>query len=548
MISALYVDDETDLLDIAKFFLESLGEFSVTTENSARNAIELTIFRNFDVVVSDFQMPEMDGIEFLKAIREMDKNIPFILFTGRGREEVVIGAINNGADFYVQKGGEPEAQFAELAHKIRQAVARRKAEISLVESEKRLADIINFLPDATFAIDTHGLVISWNRAIEELTGLAADEMIGKGDHEYALPFYNNRRPILIDLIRESDETIGRYYSNILRQGATLTAETDLPHPKGRRIHVLTKASPLCNGQGDIIGAIESIRDITGLKRAEEGLSQAKKDWETIFRDIGHPAMVLDSQNCIIDFNDATIKATGLSPEELTGRHCYEVFHGPDSVRSPDGCPFEESATSGRTVLAELEIEAFNGFYAVSCTPVFDRLGNLEKVIHIAMDVTDRRRTQDELRAAYEQMAASDEELRSQLQTLARSDRMVSESEGKFRAIFEKTHDALILFRDYRCIDCNYQASVLFGFQSQSEMIGLHPDDLSAPFQDDGEESGPVLASHIRTVSESGMDQFAWLQKKKDGTLFPAEVILSAFELDGNPVFLASIRDITERRR
>jgi PAS domain S-box-containing protein len=548
MISALYVDDEIDLLDIAKIFLESTGEFAVTTENSARNAIDLMVHGDFDVVVSDFQMPEMDGIEFLKAIREMDRDIPFILFTGRGREEVVIGAINNGADFYLQKGGDPEAQFAELAHKIRKAVARRQAEISLVASEKRLADIINFLPDATFAIDTNGRVISWNRAIEEMTGIAADEMIGKGDYEYALPFYSNRRPILIDLIRESDETIGRYYSNILRQGAALTAETDLPHPKGRRIHVLTKASPLCNGQGDIIGAIESIRDITGLKRAEEGLSQAKKEWETIFRAIGHPALVLDVDNRIIDFNDATVKVTGLSPDELTGRHCYEVFHGPDNTRAPDGCPFAESLKSGRIVSAELEIEAFNGYYDVSCTPVFDTRGNLEKVIHIAMDVTDRRRNQDELRAAYEQMAASDEELRSQLEALARSDRMLSESEGKFRAIFEKTHDALILFRDYRCIDCNNQVAVLFGYRSRKEMLGLHPVDISAPFQPDGEESGPALAVHIRTVYESGMDQFEWLQKKKDGTLFPAEVILSAFELEGNPVFLASIRDITERRR
>ena len=125
-------------------------------------------------------MPGMDGIAFLKAVRERFGDIPFILFTGRGREEVVIEAINNGADSYLQKGGDPEAQFAELAHRIRQAVRRKQAERSLQDSERRLSDIIDFLPDATFAIDRSGQVIAWNRAIEEMTGIPAGEMLGKG--------------------------------------------------------------------------------------------------------------------------------------------------------------------------------------------------------------------------------------------------------------------------------------------------------------------------------------------------------------------------------
>ena len=126
-------------------------------------------------------MQGMDGITFLKAVRERFGDIPFVLFTCRGREEVVIEAINNGADFYLQKGGDPEAQFAELAHKIRQAVRTRQAERSLHDSERRLSDIIDFLPDATFAIDQSGHVIAWNRAIEEMTGIPARDMLGKGN-------------------------------------------------------------------------------------------------------------------------------------------------------------------------------------------------------------------------------------------------------------------------------------------------------------------------------------------------------------------------------
>lgn len=276
MLSLLYVDDEPGLLEIGQLFLESSGDFSVVTVLSAKEALAKLAERSFDAIVSDYQMPEMDGIEFLKTVRRSFGDIPFILFTGRGREEIVIMAINHGADFYLQKGGDPKAQFAELAHKIRQAVSRKRAEHALSESEKRLTDLINFLPDATFAIDNNSRVIAWNRAIEEMTGIPATDMLGKGDYEYAIPFYGTRRPILIDLLGEPDEKLARYYSSILRDGNTLSAETDLPHPKGNQITVLAKASPLYNREGEIAGAIESVRDITERKKGEEELRAANE--------------------------------------------------------------------------------------------------------------------------------------------------------------------------------------------------------------------------------------------------------------------------------
>lgn len=274
MFSVLYVDDEHDLLELGKLFLEQSPEFHIETALSAREALESMASRSYDAIVSDYQMPGMDGIAFLKAVRGQFGDIPFILFTGRGREDVVIEAINNGVDFYLQKGGDVKSQFAELSHKIRQAVARRQAEHSLSESEKRLADIINFLPDATFAINREGIIIAWNRAIEEMTACPAATMLGKGDHEYSIPFYGERRPILVDLIFAPDDKVAPFYSNILRQGVSLTAETDLPHPRGSPITVLAKASPLYNREGEIAGAIEAIRDITERKKGEDELRAA----------------------------------------------------------------------------------------------------------------------------------------------------------------------------------------------------------------------------------------------------------------------------------
>ena len=229
MFSLLYVDDEPDLLEIGRLFLEDTGEFEVSTVESGQEALAHLGRVNFDAIVSDYQMPGMTGIELLKSVRKSSNDIPFILFTGRGREEVVIEAINNGADFYLQKGGDPKSQFAELAHKLRQAIGRKRAEKALSDSEKRLADIINFLPDATFAIDTHGLVIAWNRAIEEMTGISAAGIIGKGNFEYAIPFYGSRRPILIDLIFKPDETVTQYYSNV-RRGGQYTLGRNEPSP------------------------------------------------------------------------------------------------------------------------------------------------------------------------------------------------------------------------------------------------------------------------------------------------------------------------------
>ena len=227
MIRILLVDDEPALLDIARIFIEREEGLRVTTCPSAFDAMRLLSGQErFDVIVSDYEMPAMDGIEFLKKIREDGNKTPFIIFTGRGREQVVIEALNYGADFYLQKGGDPKSQFAELRNMVRQACKRKEAEEAHIRSERQLYDIINFLPDATFAIDREGKVIAWNRAIEDMTGVAASGMLGKGDYEYAIPFYGKKRKILIDLLYEEDEQIRvQYYNNITRDGHGIIAET-----------------------------------------------------------------------------------------------------------------------------------------------------------------------------------------------------------------------------------------------------------------------------------------------------------------------------------
>jgi signal transduction histidine kinase/DNA-binding response OmpR family regulator len=127
MISVLYVDDDPAFLDLCKLFLERTNEFTVITSSSVSGALELLKSNGIHAIVSDYQMPEMDGIGFLKQVRATDNEIPFIMFTGKGREEIAILAFEFGADFYVQKGGAAKPQFAELIHKIKAAVEHRRA-------------------------------------------------------------------------------------------------------------------------------------------------------------------------------------------------------------------------------------------------------------------------------------------------------------------------------------------------------------------------------------------------------------------------------------
>ena len=137
MFSILYVDDEPVLLDTTKLFLERDANFSVDTCTSASEAFEKIKVRTYDAIVSDYQMPEMDGIQFLKALREAGNTIPFIIYTGKGREEVVIEAYNAGADSYIQKRGEPKLMFLDLKRAIAQAVTGRRTAEELKQRYRR---------------------------------------------------------------------------------------------------------------------------------------------------------------------------------------------------------------------------------------------------------------------------------------------------------------------------------------------------------------------------------------------------------------------------
>ncbi|MEI7434147.1 MAG: PAS domain S-box protein [Methanomicrobiales archaeon] len=303
MISVLHVDDEPTLLTISRLFIERDAECRVTPCESVASALALLEKEKFDIIVSDYEMPGMNGIDFLKKVRSHSVYTPFIIFTGRGREEVVIEALNSGADYYLQKGGDPKSQYAELIHKIHQAVGRCRMERELKDSRQLQTDIISFLPDGMFAVDLKGRVIAWNKAMEEMTGLSAEDVIGKGDYIYSVPFYEEKRPVLIDLVLNWDEGTAKKYTSIRRVADKIVAEIFISHIYGGKgAFFWVVASALYDSHGEVIGAIESLRNISDRIQTEITLAETIQQYSSI----------IDEQDEIIHkvFPDKTIGDDG----------------------------------------------------------------------------------------------------------------------------------------------------------------------------------------------------------------------------------------------
>lgn len=468
-LKILYVDDETDLLTIGKLFMERFGNLIVDTSPSATEALLKIASDSYDGVVSDYQMPGMDGIQLLQEVRQQFGDIPFILFTGRGREEVVIQAIDFGVDFYLQKGGEPKSQFAELVHKIRQAVRRKEAERAVKSSEKRLSDIIDFLPDPTFAVDVTGTVIAWNHAIEELTGMSSEDIIGKGKEEYGAAFYHSNRPVLIDLIDEPDETILQFYSQIERSGTSITAETDFTHVNGSHLHILLKVSRLYDQSGTVTGAIESIRDITQLKQAEQEIRKSEERYRSVVNDQTEMIARFTPEGVITFTNEAYRQyyTPLIGLEHPVGKNIRNIMEIQNYAVVE---AFLQSLTPDNPVR---EMERMvpgkdgNSYWQVwTVRALFDEAGFTSEYQVVGRDITDKKQSEEQLRVAYEQIAADEEELREKYEELSESERLVRISEERLIQAQEIAHTG--------AWEYNFKTNTIWGSAEGLAIFGYPP--------------------------------------------------------------------------
>jgi len=272
---------------------------------------------------------------------------------------------------------------------------RKRVEEALRESERRLADIIDFLPDATLAIDLRGKIIAWNRAIEEMTGVKAADILGKDDYEYALPFYGIRRPILVDLVLKPDKKIERSYYSILEKNKDLLiVETWVPFLKWKKAFLWAKASPLYDSKGDIVGAIESIRDITERKEAERMLQESEEKYRSLASSID--VMYLVDKDCRYLFmNEGFLSRLGLALGDVEGKS-YDDFHSGEDARE-----FTEIVSrifkTGQAVQHEHKSERDDKYFLRSLSPVKDSDGRTIAVTVVSKDITKRKRAEEALR-------------------------------------------------------------------------------------------------------------------------------------------------------
>ena len=186
-----------------------------------------------------------------------------------------------------------DGTVAGLVGAILDITERKAAEDEAKDAYRRIADILEFLPDATFVVDQEGCVIAWNRAIEIMTGVPKQEIIGQGNHAYALPFYGERRKILIDLLDEDEEAPPPCYPGITREGRTLCVEKKvILHGKVER-YLWGVAAPFYDSEGKKVGGIQTLRDMTELRRAEQERSNLEAQlhnssiMESLMVQLGH---------------------------------------------------------------------------------------------------------------------------------------------------------------------------------------------------------------------------------------------------------------------
>ncbi|HZD42870.1 MAG TPA: PAS domain S-box protein, partial [Methanomicrobiales archaeon] len=283
MISVLYVDVATDLLDIAKNYLERSGEISVDTAPSGIHALDRLAASRYDAIVSDYMMPGVDGIDLLKAIRARGDKTPFILFTGRGREEVVMEALNHGASFYLQKGGNPRSQFTELQHMIQQAVQRRRMEISLQVTQYA----VDHASDELFWLDAEGRFLAVNHAACNSLQYTREELLSM-----------NMKDIAPSL---TDSDWATYVSNLAAKGSA-THDT-IHRRKDGTVYPVEVTSNYLNLDGnEYIFAF--VRDITERKRAEEAARASQRQLEDIINFLPDATFVIDQDRRVIAWNQA----------------------------------------------------------------------------------------------------------------------------------------------------------------------------------------------------------------------------------------------------
>lgn len=539
----MYVDDEAALLDLTKLFLERTGEFVVDTAESANNALEKLKNNTYDVIVSDYQMPGMTGIELLQTLRKNKNNIPFIIFTGRGREEVVIEAFNSGADSYIQKGGHPKVQFAELTQKIKQITRRAKAEKALMEGSARYRAIFQNSSDIIVVLDKNDQIVYESPSACLILGYTMGSLNGKYPLDFihpsekemvhnALTTLHFEKKFIKPLefrVKKSDDTYIwceatgiNLYNEASVNGLVITTRP-IGERKAAEELLIKKHEELHSAFEELTATEEELRqNYNELARSERRIAEAERRIRAseaflncIIKDVREGISVFDTDLRYTLWNTFLEELTGIPESYVLGKsldECFPVFRDTEYPEKLKNVLKGETIESP-DLMIPLSIRKRTIWIRCVASPLYDYNGKTLGVIAVIQDITARKEMEIKLRSATENL---------------------QENEEKYRGVFEAKNNPLILIEagSFEIRDINEAALDLYGY-TREEILGHSLLALS----EEPEKSRENLSRQVSRVSLR-------YHRKKDGTTFPVDITLANFPYKGQNLMLISVRDLT----
>jgi PAS domain S-box-containing protein len=266
-VRILLIDDEPALLEIAKTFLQREKGYKVDVSLSAEEALDILKRDRFDVIISDYYMPGMNGIELLKKLKSAGDTTPYILFTGRGTEDVAIDALNNGASFYLKKGGDPKSQFVELVNMIETSAGQARAKELLRTSEEKYRRLVELAQEGIWVIDPNAITTYVNPRMAEMLGYTTEEMMG--------------RPIFA-FMDERGKEVAQTELDRRKHGVNEAHDAEFLRKDGQRVYAILQTASMMDEAGNFSGGIAVLTDITARRLAEHQANERMKELSAFY--------------------------------------------------------------------------------------------------------------------------------------------------------------------------------------------------------------------------------------------------------------------------
>ncbi|MBV0901230.1 PAS domain-containing response regulator [Haloarcula salina] len=309
-VSVLHVDDDPDLADVTATFLQRTDDrFDVETAARAAPVLDRALDDSYDCIVSDYDMPEMDGLEFLRAVRDRSPKLPFILYTGKGSEEIAADAISAGVTDYIQKKT-GTVQYAILANRIRNAVEARRNERQVVRDYHAM----DAAWDGIGTIDAEGRFTYVNESYAETVGYDREELEGS---PWQMVYSEAGREVVEDEILPA-----------VRENGTWTGETRLRRADGTEFvgeHTV--------GDIDGDGAVCVLRNRTEREELDTQLRHERERFRLLVDAVEEYAMfVLDPDGRIRSWNAGAERITGYGEAEVVDEP-LSTFHTAEQIEA-----------------------------------------------------------------------------------------------------------------------------------------------------------------------------------------------------------------------